>query len=570
MSSDAAGTERHVSWRVRGLLLGLALASSLASDALVFLGRSGPAAIACWAVSLLLLAGAFQDEVLNASRLLRPTWKRAGLLLLFLLPVVVRVLNTDTCRLHGDGLLTAFFSATEDISPKRFFAEIPENAGQWVCQFPTAFFLLQRLFFHVFGDTLAMVPWSVIPYVFLAGAFLYLSARRVADAFTGVVSVVLYSFLAISLYLETVGLMFVSSTAVFLVFFFFALRALQDDRHGDALLAGVTCGFCYLFYTSSYIALPVLFAVIVLRTLRRRRLEAWRMLALPALGFAVAIGPFITHALKIHNYFLGRIEQVSLLNGQWSNAAERMAKGEGALEIVGQNLAVALRAFYTSGIGGHGGYWFAHLSLLDRGTLVLFLTGLAVAVFRMRRRAEIGLVLLVVAASFVTGVVLTIPPPAYHRLAAAFPFFAVVMALPFREVWAFERLSRTARAALVAGGLALFAAGNLNTFSIAALPEYSTVELLFASWINRRYPDRQLYIAAFPANAYEKIAYFATPRRKGKTIADYHDPLLQELNTDEKYVYIVLFADEFKARFQKVDPKGHFKVFAPGWGIFVN
>jgi hypothetical protein len=59
-------------------------------------------------------------------------------------------------------------------------------------------------------------------------------------------------------------------------------------------------------------------------------------------------------------------------------------------------------------------------------------------------------------------------------------------------------------------------------------------------------------------------------RRKGPIVCNYHDPLLQNLDPNERYVYIVLFADEFRARFQKVDPNGHFKVFAPGWGIFLN
>lgn len=554
----------------RRVWLALAVVASLAADALVFAGRSGWVAIAAWGAGLLLLVPAFAGEWKEGLARLRPTWKGAGLLLLFLLPVAVRAINTDDCRVHGDELLTAYFSATEDLRPERFFAEIPKNDGVWVCQFPTTFFVLQRFFFRIFGDTLPQVRWSVWPYVFVAAAFLFLSARRVLDPFTGGVSVVLWAFLAISLYLESVGLHFVSSTAVLLVAFFFALRTLQEDGELDAVLAGVTAGLCYLFYTSSYVALPVLAATIGLRVVRRRRLEVVRNIALPALGFALLIGPFATYALKVHNYFLGRAQQVSLLGGQWSDSAQRIAKGETALGIVAKNANVALKSFWESGIGGHGGYWFAHLPLFDRATLALLVLGLLIGFKLARRRGEVGLVLLVIGLSFLTGVVLTIPPPAYHRLAAAFPFVAIVLALPFRKVWAATRLSAFARGTLVAGGLVVFAALNQSYFSEAALPEYENMELLFANWINLRYPDRTCYVAAFPENAYAKIAYFAVPRRKGPIVCDYHDALFRTLDPNVKYVYIVLFADEFRARFQKADPKGHFKVFAPGWGIFLN
>ena len=551
--------------------LALAILASLGADALVFTGHPGPAAIAAWGAGLLLLVPAFSGEWKEGLARLRPTWKGAGLLLLFLLPVAVRAINTDNCRVHGDELLTAYFSATEDLAPERFFAQIPKNDGVWVCQFPAPFFVLQKFFFRIFGDTLAQVRWSVWPYVFVAAVFLFLSARRVLDAFTGVVSVVLWAFLAISLYLESVGLMFVSSTALLLVAFYFALRALQEEGELDAVLAGVTAGLCYVFYTSSYVALPILAATIGLRLWRRRRLELYRNFVLPALGFALLIGPFATYALKHHNYFLGRAQQVSLLGGQWSDSSRRIEEGgETALGIVGKNAAVALKSFWESGVGGHGGYWFAHLPLFDRATLALLVLGLLLAFWLMTKRGEVGLVLLVAGLSFLTGVILTIPPPAYHRLAAGYPFVAILLALPFWKLWSTTRVPASVRAALVGGGLVVFAAVNQSYFSEAALPEYQNVELLFANWINLRYPDRKCYVAAFPENAYAKIAYFAVDRRKGPIVCNYHDPLLQNLDPNERYVYIVLFADEFRARFQKVDPNGHFKVFAPGWGIFLN
>jgi hypothetical protein len=58
--------------------------------------------------------------------------------------------------------------------------------------------------------------------------FLYAIARELLDERAAVLSVVLYAFFGPSVYLETLGLHFVSSTAVFLAFFYFSLRELRE------------------------------------------------------------------------------------------------------------------------------------------------------------------------------------------------------------------------------------------------------------------------------------------------------------------------------------------------------
>jgi hypothetical protein len=51
--------------------------------------------------------------------------------------------------------------------------------------------------------------------------------------------VILYAFFGPSVYLETLGLHFVSSTAVFLAFFYVSLRELRGRAPRHALLAGM-------------------------------------------------------------------------------------------------------------------------------------------------------------------------------------------------------------------------------------------------------------------------------------------------------------------------------------------
>jgi len=560
---------RRVIWR-RRLLVASALAGCTFATAAVLVDRQGWPAVVAWLLSVGLAVAVFADEWGPALRGWHLSRRTVAVLGLCLVPVAVRLTCADTRRVHGDELITAYFSLTEDLGPGRFFAEVPKDSGEWVSQFSTPFFLLQKAALRVVGDDIAGIRLSVQPYVFLVALFLFLIARRIVDTRTAVFAVVLYSFLAISLYHETLGLHFVSSTAVFLVFFWFAFRASQHGLASDAVVAGALCGFCYLFYVSSYIALPVLAVFVVTRVLRTRRVEPVRNVVLPGFGFLVVMAPFLAYAVGFNNYFLARIQQVSLLTGSWSDVPERMKAGESAFYIVAKSLILALKALYRRGVGGHGGYFFGQLALFDTLTLALFVLGLGLAFSRLLRRPGIGMILMVLGVSFFTGVVLTIPPPAFHRLSLTFPFIALILAFPLRALWDAKVLSRPIRAAVLIGLVVVFAARNLDYFSVAAVSDGYPEDLRVASYINRRFPDRQVYVAAFPGQAFQKLAYFADVRRSAKIITNYHNDLLQSFRTDEKYVYVIAMPDNFGEKFHALDPKSRFVRFTIDYGLLFN
>ncbi|MFZ5784882.1 MAG: hypothetical protein ACOY3Y_00440, partial [Acidobacteriota bacterium] len=213
---------------------------------------------------------AFAGEWRPVLRGLRPSRSWLVLTLIGVAPVAVRLALASPARIHGDELITAYFSLTEEFSAQRFFAEVPRVRVEWVSQFPTPFFLVQRWLLAAVGDDVAGVRLSVQPYVFLVGVLLFLLAREIADRQTAWIAVTISTFMAISLYLETLGLHFVSSTAVFLAFFLAGVRAIRSERSADAAATGVLCGACYLFYTSSYAALPLMLAVGAWRVLRSR------------------------------------------------------------------------------------------------------------------------------------------------------------------------------------------------------------------------------------------------------------------------------------------------------------
>jgi hypothetical protein len=568
LRTDTAGPapSRFARWASVAAIAAGVLAAAFASWR-VAAGHPGWAAVGGWGVGVALVLLAFAPEWSPVVRRLRPSRRWLVVVLIGLAPVAVRLALASPARIHGDELITAYFSLTEDLSAQRFFAEVPRVRVEWVSQFPTPFFLVQRWLLAAVGDDVSGVRLSVQPYVFLVGVLLFLLAREIADRETAWIAATISTFLAISLYLETLGLHFVSSTAVFLAFFLVGVRAIRSGRCADAAATGVLCGACYLFYTSSYVALPLMVAVGGWQVLRSRGRGWARMLLLPVTACAVTVAPFVAHALTHYNYFNSRLVQVSLLSGQWSDVPERVARGESLPSILATNAGKAVLALGEGGIGGHGGYWFGYQGLFDPLSLLLLIAGTVMALRQARRRPALMAAVAVAAATFVSGIVLTIPPPAFHRWSLAWPFLALLMALPIRALLGLGRLTRFARVGTVAAVLLLFASINLGRFTRATFDDSVPLEIRLGEMINCRFPDKKLYVASFPGQAYEKLAYFANVRRRNRAVTTYHTDLLETFRTDEDYLYVIAIPDDFGARFHSLDPSARLVRVAPQYAL---
>lgn len=551
----------------RRWLAAAAIGLSLVAATFAAIGYVTWVAIAAWAVGLVLFPRGFAGRDAGNRT---PPRDRLLAVAMGLLPVLVRVVCTTTQRFYGDELLIGFFSATEKIAPARFFGPVPQDPTEWVSQFPATFFVLEQAVLDLLGRTIPVLRLSVLPYVFLSGAFLFLTVREVIDRTAGVLAVAFWSFLAISLYLETTALSNISAVGLFLPFLWSALRADRGSVPRDAVLTGMLAAGCYLFYPGSFVALPILLVITLLRMLRRRRLELLQNVVRPGLGFLVVFAPFVPYLVKVENYLIAYPGRVALF-GPDSDASRRIQEGESAIRIVLHALSMNLRALVESHVGGAGGYWFGGFALFDRLTLVLFVAGLVAAPFVFQKRRQGWFLLLVILAVWLMGAVLIAPPPAFHRLGIACACAGAVLAFP---VWLLLRVPRVSRgvAAAAAGAILLtFAATNLEIFERAALLDDDFGEALrLCGALVRRYPDRMFYVAAEPVSAFAKIGYWADDRWRRMPRTDYHDPLLREMNTDEKYVYVVAYPDNFRERFLRRDPNGRFRKVSANYGVFLN
>jgi len=555
---------------VRRGFLALALSLGLLASAREFIGKPY-LDVFFWLGSIAALIRAFPaDPPPTAAGEARSARRMLALAALISLPVLVRLASVRLDRIHGDEILTATFSAAYDLRRTDFFAPVPRDAAEWVSQFPAPFFVLQKLFFTLCGTSLATIKLSVLPYVVVASAFLFAIARELAGDRAALLAVAVHAIFGPSVYLETLGVHFVSSTAVFLAFFYYLLRERGGGAARDALLAGVLAGACYLFYLSSFLALPLAVLAFFLRGSPPRERHVMRNLCLFILGVAAVLAPFAARAARVPSDYFHRFAQVALLGGEWST----YRPGGGGARVPAwraatQNLRLSLRSLHSGGIGGHGGYDFGRQALLEPLALALAVGGALRAAWLARSRPEWFLVFVTIVASFTAGMALTIPPPAFHRFSIAFPFLALLIALPLDALATSSIGSREARwvaGALVAGALLIT---QHAYFLRAVLPEADAEPLRLARFLDARFPDRPIYVAAYPSFAFEKIYRFAAARPRPVTSA-YHAALLATLNPARRYVYVVTLPDSFAAAFAARDPDGRLLRFSPDYAVFAK
>jgi hypothetical protein len=118
--------------------------------------------------------------------------------------------------------------------------------------------------------------------------------------------------------------------------------------------------------------------------------------------------------------------------------------------------------------------------------------------------------------------------------------------------------------------LGLLVASNLLAFGEATRSESYYEGLRLARLINRDFPDRDVYVAAFPSFGFERCYYFAPGKNARRIVTDYHKAFLENFNPDEKYLYVITIPKDFDEKFARLDPRGRIIRFSPNYSLFVN
>lgn len=399
---------------------------------------------------------------------------------------------------------------------------------------------------------------------------LFLIVRAILNIKTAVIAVILYAFLAVSLYHETTGLHFISSTAFFMTFFYFTILQWKDNNLFYSVMTGLFCGFCYLSYITSYIALPLMAIIYFMQFINLRKLVVIRNFVFALIAFLIVLSPYLTYAFKFNNYFVSRTSQVSLLSGSWSGAKDKIASGESnTFKEIKESVTNSCMSFYQDGIGGCGGYTFGNLAFFEKNSLYLFIAGALIGLFLILFNIKILFIYLILIFCF-AEMAFSTPPPAYHRFSLSFPFISIILSIPFYILLSLDKTNKLIRYTVCVIFIFIYMYYNQQYFLKSIKGEDYHESVMISDYINNNLPGRHIYVAAYPGFGFDKVYYFSQGKNAKSIITGYHDGFLNTFNPNEKYVYAIIFPEAFNEKFQQLDPNGKIINISKGYSLFAN
>src|SRR3989344_4945451 len=241
----------------------------------------------------------------------------------------------STYKFHyqEDEFITAFISfSLPPINQIDWFSVVP-GKGDWVAQFPVLYFAIQKLFIEFLKPSIESIRISTWPYQLLSLVYLYLIGKEYfSERKMQVLLPLIYIFLAPNLYLSSLGLHFISSTAFFIASYYYFLLIIKRSKIKYSILCGIFLFLCYMTYASSYIAFPLLLLFIILESIRNRTLKFIKLFVVSTTIFLILLSPLILHAIRVDNFFIQRIDQVTIFNS--SDVQQQVSNGVSFISII--------------------------------------------------------------------------------------------------------------------------------------------------------------------------------------------------------------------------------------------
>lgn len=496
-------------------------------------------------------------------------WMRAATLGALVLPCVVRAMHMGLEPFHGDTIIPAFFSATYNFQTHNFFGPFPDPP-LWAARFAPLHFVIQKIFFLIFGESITTIRLSALPYVLVATIGVFFMTRALWGSTAALLAVLLYAFLPPALYIETEAFHFSSSTAVLMVFMAVLLSNMRAKDQNFMLSAGILCGLCYLMYYGSYVALPISCMFIVMRARFVGERATKQSVFLFFIALVCVLAPFAPGIYQFGWYPLSRISDVNIFH--YEPAVTLPAK---LLAYLEECREIAKQLFWYP-VEGNGGYNFGTEPFLNPPYAIFLAVGILICAVESFKKVEKSLIPLALVLGLLTLVACSAPPPAFHRMSPLFPLLSILAMLPLKTLY--ESQSRWVK---YCGIFATFLVVLLSCLQFRLVQRKERLlnwdlkeDLETVRYIQKYFPQRTVSVAAHPMFHYQAMLHFyaTNPCR-----TFYHNDAIELLDPNVKYLYLIFDPEHgnergsWEEQFQRRDPNGklikeHWKKFH----LFVN
>lgn len=478
--------------------------------------------------------------------------KRGVLILLFLIIVQIALLayfSNFPFHYHEDEFIEAYTSFSLPAVDKiNWFSVFPDKQS-WVAQFPILFFIFQKPFFMLFGPSIESIRISTWPYQVLILIYLYLLSKEYfSSRLSSASSILIFIFLAPNLYISSIGIHVISSTLFLLAGFYYLTLMMKKHNSNHAILCGIFTALSYLTYPGSYIALPIFLIFLTVESVKQWSLKPAKFFIITLVFWFLIMLPFLVYALTKDNFFTQRLGQVNFPWGTWGQTQQQLQAGSNLINLVKAQALINVKSLYDNGFGGIGEYYFGRQALFNPVTFAFLLAGFCISIYKgiFKNRSYLYPISIIIIV-FLTGMILTIPPGAIHRLSVVFPFIALVMAMVVDLISKRVKLGNKniSLLYLVIALLLIFCLTNFKS-AITMIKEDKKISILtdsvyISSYIEENVPKgSMILISAFPSYHLQRELIFRT-RNSYKFTTNYFPEILPF--TDKNNILILHYPD---------------------------
>ncbi len=349
------------------------------------------------------------------------------------------------------------------VEARRFLAASLPNmfSTGWAAQ-ATMFFFLQSLVMRVFGSTVFGLRFFSVLLGTLSLLWCYLLVRVLHGKRLAAMTGFLLAFYPLHIHYSRLALMSIGDVFWAALIMLLVIQAVNTRRTFYYLLAGFALGASLYFYIAARLVLIILIIYLAYWFLqeRERLLSQTANFVIMGAAAVLMVLPLLGYYAGHFGEFLGRFQTVNILSNGWL-AQRALESGQSQLAIMLDRTRESLLVFNS--VHELSTFYYLDAPLLDSISAILFVFGLAYALYRFRNRDYLLFLLLLFGCLFF-GYALVLQNGSARLLTTTLPvMFFVALGLNLLVESAGRLLRLRPRRTLYAASIAVIFIAGFNT-----------------------------------------------------------------------------------------------------------
>jgi len=294
---------------------------------------------------------------------------------------------------------------------------------------PSPWYFIQGFFISILGPSLFSIKFFSLITDFLICILGYLLVKKILDSRFGLLFILIYASLPISIHFSLTGYQNIQSTffLVLSIYFLFNSSYNNINKSFFILLSGIASALSFYFYLSAAIV-PIIVVASILLICFMSKIKfkgVIKTLIIYLIGLIEGLIPYFTYNFFHYSFIAGRKEAI-LFSSSTNNF----------LSLLLNQAKTYFLGFLPNGSMNGSGLFYGYLPGFSTWILlIIFLLGVVYILFKKNNLGIVSIIVITITSVF--GGIMTSEPPAPQRLIHIFPFIAIIVCFGIKFITIF-------------------------------------------------------------------------------------------------------------------------------------